>query len=155
MLSLGPWVNDLLLSRIRHQQNRPSQKRQAVFFKLEVLYILIYIDKTLILIEGSEMNDIDISLFRLVDWGDGTRDWLIVCYRGEEYLKPLHRETFDTKAEALKAITRLKKQYFKQGYQTIWVNISGMRGGVSRKKYVATILDGEGNRSINLMEEVE
>lgn len=56
MLSLGPWVNDLLLSRIRHQQNRPSQKRQAVFFKLEVLYILIYIDKTLILIEGSGMN---------------------------------------------------------------------------------------------------
>jgi len=56
MLSLGPWVNDLLLSRIRHQQNRPSQKRQAVFFKLAVLYILIYIDRTLILIEESGMT---------------------------------------------------------------------------------------------------
>ena len=88
------------------------------------------------------MNGIDIFL----DWGDGTRDWLIVCYRGEEYLED-DRETFDTKAEALKEITRLQKKYFKQGYQTVWVNI--------RKKYAATILDGEGNRSINLMEEVE
>ena len=101
------------------------------------------------------MNEIDIFL----DWGEGCGwngrgDWLIDCYRGEEYLED-DRETFDTKAEALKAITRIKKQYFKQGYQTIWVNISGMRGGRSRKKYVATILDGEGNRSIKLMEEVK
>ena len=88
------------------------------------------------------MDDIEIFLY----WGGGMGDWLIDCYRGEEHLED-DRMTFDTKAEALKEITRLQKKYFKQGYQTVWVNI--------RKKYVATILDGEGNRSINLMEEVE
>ena len=74
----------------------------------------------------------DIKIF--VEWGTSTGDWLIDCYCGEEYLED-DRAVVDTKAQALKEVTRLKKQYFKQGYQTIWVSISGKRGGSNRKKY--------------------
>ena len=53
----------------------------------------------------------DIKIF--VEWGTSTGDWLIDCYRGEEYLDDA-RAVVETKAHALKEVTRLKKQYFNQ-----------------------------------------
>ena len=75
----------------------------------------------------------DIKIF--VEWGTSTGDWLIDCYRGEEYLED-DRAVVDTKAPALKEVTRLKKQYFKQGYQYVWAIVGSVHSlDVKRKKY--------------------
>ena len=75
----------------------------------------------------------DIKIF--VEWDTSTGDWLVDCYYGEEYLED-DRVVVDTKAEAMKEVTRLKKQYFKQGYQYVWAIVGSVHSlDVQRKKY--------------------
>tara|TARA_R110001606_G_scaffold337907_1_gene485996 strand:- start:88 stop:420 length:333 start_codon:yes stop_codon:yes gene_type:complete len=75
----------------------------------------------------------DIKIF--VEWGTSTGDWFVDCYYGEEYLED-DRVVVDTKAEAMKEVTRLKKQYFKQGYQYVWAIVGSVHSlDVQRKKY--------------------